>query len=330
MRITQEIWTPSKGWTTMVQNGEIAQADFVLCFAENNILSRSQLYSEIAAKYPTADIIFCSTAGEIAGEQILDTGLSLLAVQMDHTKIKVCRSNINDFGSAKELAHSLVSDLKADDLAHVFVVSDGHQVNGSDLVEGLSVFDELNVSVTGGLAGDGVNFSKTLVGLNETAKEGEVVAIGFYGNRLKVGYGSNGGWDAFGPKRLVTKSKQNILYELDGKCALDIYKKYLGESADELPGSALYFPLGLNIQGTDELIVRTILSIDEESKSMVFAGEIPEGSYVSLMKHNSDNLIAGAETAAEMSLSSFDKNHSPELALLVSCVGRKIVLGQNG
>jgi len=44
-----------------------------------------------------------------------------------------------------------------------------------------------------------------------------------------------GGWDPFGPERLITKSKENILYELDGQSALELYKKYLGEHAKVFP-----------------------------------------------------------------------------------------------
>ena len=329
MRLTQELWNINTGWKTILQNGEITRADFVLCFADNAILSKSTLHAEILEKYPLSNIVFCSTAGEIVEDQVFDASISLIAVQMDHTEIKVFQKNILDFESSKELAHSMVALLAAENLSHVFILSDGHLVNGSDLAAGLSKLTSSEVSVTGGLAGDGVNFSKTLVGLNESAKEGEVVAIGFYGDRLQVGHGAKGGWDAFGPQRLVTKAVKNVLYELDGQSALDIYKKYLGESAKELPGSALYYPLSLKIKETEEVVVRTILSIDEESKAMIFAGEIPEGSLVNLMKHNSDNLIAGAESAATISLSNFGHDNSPDLAILVSCVGRKIVLGQN-
>ena len=63
------------------------------------------------------------------------------------------------------------------------------------------------------------------------AARDSVVAAAFYGDRLKVGYGSLGGWDTFGPERLITRSKGNVLYELDGKSALELYKKYLGEHA---------------------------------------------------------------------------------------------------
>jgi hypothetical protein len=199
------------------------------------------------------------------------------------------------------------------------------RVNGSDLVTGLQSSLPKNVVVTGGLAGDGSRFQKTLVGLNEQPTEGKIIAVGFYGNNLTVSHGSMGGWDPFGPERLVTKSSANVLFELDGQPALSVYKKYLGEYSDELPGSALLFPLSVKLNDSDESVVRTILSINEDDQSLTFAGNIPVGSYARLMKANFDRLIEGASNAA---MNSLQKLQKPDLAILISCVGRKLVLNQ--
>ena len=78
---------------------------------------------------------------------------------------------------------------------------------------------------------------------NDKVDSGLVAAVGYYGENLKVGYASLGGWDSFGPERLITKSEANVLFELDGKSALEIYKNYLGNYADGLPATGLLFPL---------------------------------------------------------------------------------------
>lgn len=181
------------------------------------------------------------------------------------------------------------------------------------------------IPVFGGLAGDNIKFEKTLVGLNEDASEGKVVVIGFYGNEINFSFGCKGGWSDFGPEREVTLSEKNVLYKIGERFALDIYKEYLGKYAEELPGSALYFPLSMKESKEATSVVRTILSIDEKTKSMTFAGNIPQGSFVRLMKGNFDKLIDASYNAASESFSNHPKQ--PELALIVSCVGRKIVLG---
>jgi hypothetical protein len=200
-------------------------------------------------------------------------------------------------------------------------------VNGSDLVRGMNESLPSGVTISGGLAGDGPRFEKTLVGLDENIQIGNIAAIGLYGDHLEVSYSSRGGWDSFGPDRKITKSKANVLYELDGKSALSLYKKYLGDLAAQLPGSALLFPLAIRVGEHGQPLVRTILSINEAEQSMTFAGNMPEGAYARLMKANFDRLIDAAAGAAETCLIAFDKT-PPQLALLVSCVGRRIVLGQ--
>ncbi len=209
---------------------------------------------------------------------------------------------------------------------HILVFSDGNLVNGSELVKGLVTWTGEKVMVTGGLAGDGANFSSTLVGLNSNAVEGQIVAVGFYGDKISITHGSQGGWDVFGLEKRITKSKSNVLFEIENQNALELYKKYLGEEANNLPGSALLFPLSVVIPGTKKPVVRTILSINEHEKSMTFAGDVPEGSKVRFMKANFDRLTEAASGAADNTL----LNHQlkPVFSLLISCVGRKLILGE--
>jgi hypothetical protein len=207
------------------------------------------------------------------------------------------------------------------------VISDGIKVNGSELVRGLVKHLPPEVAVTGGLAGDGERFEQTLVFLDSVPEGRKIAALGFYGTRLKVGYGSVGGWDPFGPERLITRSKGNVLYELDRQSALELYKKYLGEYAADLPASGLLFPLSLRTKEGEAGLVRTILSIDEEEQSMTFAGDVPEGTYARFMKANFERLIDGAIGAAQTSRKVIG-SLSPDLAILISCVGRKLVLKQ--
>jgi hypothetical protein len=183
------------------------------------------------------------------------------------------------------------------------------------------------VTLTGGLAGDGTRMSETLVFRDNLPETNIIAALGLYGRRLKVGFGSLGGWDSFGPERLVTKSKGNVLYELDGQPALDLYKKYLGEEAKGLPATGLLFPLSVRARPGETPVVRSFLSIDEAAQSLAFAGDVPEGAYARLMKANFDRLIDGATGAAQTTHQAIG-SATPDLAILISCVGRKLVLKQ--
>ena len=325
MIIDQQYFQNGKWTRGSHSSSEDNTYQLVLGFGSFDVVSRESIFSDITARYPGANIVLCSTAGEVIDQDVLDDSIVVTAIAFEKTRVQCCVRNLADTRSSFETGRSLMNALNADDLAGIFVVSDGSVINGSELVSGFNDSNSRRIPIIGGLAGDGARFLKTLTGLNQLPTEGNVIAIGFYGKDLVIGHGSFGGWDEFGRERTITKSEKNVLYEIDGESALKLYKEYLGDYAGELPGSALLFPLSLKMEDTEGVLVRTILGIDEEKDSMTFAGNMPEGSKVRLMKANFDQLIDSAAHAAEKSCELF-KEHRPELAIIVSCVGRKLVL----
>ncbi|MCE7068039.1 FIST signal transduction protein [Dyadobacter sp. CY326] len=297
-------------------------------FGNRELLETNDVIAQLANLYPESIFSGCSTAGEISDVSVKDNTIIITALRFADTTVKSSKIALKEIQfSSIEAGKQLVSQLPKEGLKHVFVVSDGLKVNGTDLVKGMAEGLDAHVSVTGGLAGDGSQFSKTvIIEPDGTVASETVAAIGFYGENLSIGFGSRGGWDSFGLDRRVTRSKENILFEIDGEPALDLYKSFLGDKAKELPASGLLFPLSMRDSEDRAPVVRTILGINEEEKSLTFAGDIPEGSFVRLMKANNDRLITGAEEAAHAA--SEGLKNSPEFALLVSCVGRKLVLKQ--
>ncbi len=328
MKIQQKKFSHSKGWEIIRDNISDPEknCNFVLAFGSTEILSNPAVYASLRSDYPAAEILLNSTAGEICDTQVADDTISVIAIYFEKTWIKTASVHIEEVANSFDAGFKLCRGLDVTDLKYVLIISDGQKVNGSELVLGLQNYLPKTTFITGGLAGDGARFEKTLVGLNESPIEGRIAAVAFYGDDLEMTYGSVGGWDSFGPERLITKSEKNVLFELDWKPALDIYKLYLGEYAKELPGSGLLFPLSIRTNEENGSLVRTILSVNEKDKSLTFAGNMPEGAYARLMKANFDRLIEGASCAAQNSIDK--KTSSPDFALLISCVGRKLVLNQ--
>jgi len=327
MKTEQRKWTKEGGWQKVSDNNLKDLAQLVFLFGDTTLLKDANIFKEIKSFYPNANIISGSTAGEIIGTEVLDGSLVVTGVHFNNTRLSFAKTKIARMEDSQKVGEDLARSLGKEGLKHVMVLSDGLHVNGTKLVNGLTSILPKNVAVTGGLTGDQARFKETVVGLNSPAEADTIAVIGFYGDSIKIGYGSMGGWDPFGPERLVTKASANVLYELDGKSALELYKKYLGDQAKDLPASGLLFPLSLRREGKETGLVRTILSIDEKEGSMTFAGDVPEGYYVRLMKANFERLVDGAEGAANMSHEAFGTSH-PDLAILISCVGRKLVLKQ--
>lgn len=334
MQIEQRRWTAGQGWSPAAGTRGIAP-QLVLAFGATAVLKDPQVAQALRSDYPQAHLFGCSTAGEICGTQVSDDSLVVTAVAFEHTPLRRAQVRLaEEAGSlqageslARQLPHSVEQGGAAARLAHVLVLSDGLKVNGTELVEGLRRQLPKDVTVTGGLAGDGARFGETLVFESEQPAPDSIAALGLYGDRLRVGFGCLGGWDPFGPERLVTKSRANVLHELDGQSALRLYKQYLGEHAAGLPATGLLFPLSIRSQAGETPVVRTILSVDEAEQTLTFAGDVPQGAYARLMKANFDRLIDGATGAASSTYATLS-NSRPALAILISCVGRKLVLKQ--
>jgi hypothetical protein len=321
MKTEQLQWTVTSDWD--VSKIQLKGAQLVLVFAGIDIIENCKYYEKLHQVYPDANIVLVSTSGEIHGNEMFENSASATAIFFENTPIRISTKENIAGRDAQQIGIELAQELLTEDLKHVLVFSEGGHMNGDHLIAGISKNLPSHIAVTGGLAGDSARFAKTQVGINNTISENMVVAIGLYGDAIEVGYGSNDGWDLFGPLRLVTKSEENILFDLDDTNALELYKKYLGERANELPGAALLFPLCiLKPDGTK--LVRTILSINEENQSMVFAGNVPVGSKVQFMIANFDRVIDSASIAA--SSSRIHENENPDLTLMVSCVGRKLVM----
>ena len=328
MHVTTLTHTLSGGWSSRPFPSLDSEQTLVTVFGAPGRGEDSQAIHELLRAYPRAKVIGCSTAGEIAGSSILDDSLSVAVCRFERTRLRSACARVSGDGGSRLAGAAIGEALLGPDLRAVLVISDGIGVNGSELLRGLNDLLPATVVVTGGLAGDGDRFQRTWILADGGPKAGLVSAVGFYGDQLHVGHGSRGGWDTFGPERVITRSSGNVLYEIDGRPALALYKEYLGERAKELPAAALLFPLALRRQrGDDKSLVRTILSIDENAQSMTFAGDVPEGHLARLMRANFDRLIGGASEAAQVTASG-QHPAGPSLAIAISCVGRRLVLGQ--
>lgn len=314
-------------WEELSTNANIKPdlIQLALCFGNKQILSEPNIYQTIKQKFKSAQIAMCSTAGEIFHTNVVDGTITIVVFGFTTTTICTSAINIKSCTNSYEAGETLLKNLPLEDLKYLLVLSDGTLVNGSELVKGLTDATNNQVLITGGLAGDNFDFKSTLVGLNEQPNAGTIVAIGFYGNNLIVNHGSLGGWDMFGPERIITKSIGNILYEIDNKNALDLYKRYLGPDVENLPSSALLYPLAVMTSEYGHPVVRTILDINEQEKTMTFAGDVPQGFKVRLMKANLDKLTMASQIASDFATNHHQTN--PDFALLISCVGRRLVLG---
>ena len=323
MKIIQASKNGNENWHYLQKNTQLINP-LVLVFGNRYLLEDENVIKEIKKEFYYENLVFASTSGEILDGSMLDNSISVTAIELENSSYIIERENIANFNMQTILlGEALVEKLPKEKLKHLFVLADG-LLDGSKLIEGLENKLNKNISITGGMCGDDARFEKTLSSYKDNPKTGEVVLIGLYGDALEVSFASAGGWFPFGPERKITKSKDNIIYEIDNKPALEIYKNHLAHRAIGLPSASLSFPLNVTYQGKTQAVVRTILAVDESQNTLILAGDAPENSKVQLLMASVDALIDGAQNATELAVKNREKK--AEIAVLVSCIGRKLVM----
>jgi len=321
-------YSQTEGWSLDEFPAWDSTSTLLIVFGASEFLHDPVPIQTLLDAFPTSHVIGCSTAGEIFANQIFDHSLSVALIRFANTPLRMVSEPAQLMEDSFDIGQRLAKQLSSDDLRALFVLSEGLRINGSQLVKGLCEGVAPEVVITGGLAGDGDRFQQSWVMAGGLPEESKVVVLGLYGDAIRVSFGCKGGWDIFGPERRVTRSVNNILYELDGKPALQLYKEYLGELAEGFPSTGLLFPLALREHHEDQRHrVRTILAVDEEQNALIFAGDVPQGWLAQLMRANFERLIDGAESAALDTHRRLSAEESGQkLLIAISCVGRRLVL----
>ncbi len=325
MKVNRYHWHAEDGWTESLPLDPDLGPQLILSFGPLNA-PPGAWFDDIRTRWPGAEHVYCSGGGQISDGTVHDDQTVVTAIQFETARVHTARrSNVSVSSSTAVGADLGRTMAEVPGLRHVLIFAEGLTLNAAAFIAAMNDTLPAHVSVTGGLASDGTDLARTVVGLNASPTSGNVVAVGLAGESLSIGTGSAGGWDLFGPERIVTRGEHAVVHELDGEPALDVYKRYLGSFADELPGAALLFPLAVWQSADGPVAVRTILAVDEALGTLRFAGDIPQGSTVRLMRATTDKLVEGAAQAARIARGDASRPQ-PQLTLCVSCIGRRAVM----
>lgn len=331
MQADQLYYDKTHGWSKPFPDLNSKNTLILIFFSPDMVSNGKSAIDELISHYPDSIITGCSTAGEIMQDEIRDKGMSIVIILFEQVHLRYVDLALEKNDDGHNAGTKIAKRLNDSDLKHVFVLSVGLNINGTALIKGINHGLDENVILSGGLAADEDKFQHTWVLSQGEFRENYIAAIGFYGESLMLGHASKGGWDVFGPVRRITNSTGNIVYQIDNQPALALYKKYLGQRASELPASALLYPMAVfeHMNEIHKPLVRTILAIDEVNQSMTFAGDMPQGYYAQLMHANFERLIDSAGQASEHAIQTLDdKAGQPVVAIAVSCVGRRLLLGE--
>ncbi len=317
-------WTPESGWRGL--DNAAVDPSLILFFGARMAMAEHSVFGDLRAKFPGAIIVGCSGGGQIHSDGVLDTGITGVAMSFASTKIRVESAPAHDSFDSFTTGRSLGANLAGEKLAGVLLFTDGIEVNGDELLAGLASSLPPNVVIGGGMAADDDRFEKTLIAANAPPSANMIAAIGFYGDDIRLTSACGDGWKEAGVEFKITASRMNKLYDLDGVPALELYEVNLGEQAQQLPMSGLSFPLRVCDPNNQNVsLVRTLLGIDRDVGMLTFAGNVPEGWMAQLMHAEPLDLISAAAEAAEGR--NMDALADAQVAILVSCIGRRLILG---
>ncbi|MEO7221846.1 MAG: FIST N-terminal domain-containing protein [Devosia sp.] len=331
MQIEEVRWTAETGWHTNKPWTSAGKTDLVIYFGNRDALLSGERFADLKRAYPGAHILGGSATATVFGNDVDRLSVVATAIRFDKTtRLVVTQQEGVDKTTSHACGEAIGRTLAAPDLAGVFVLGDGMGVDGSGLTAGLVEILGESCPITGGMTSDVLDFTQALAGADMAPKAGVVAAVGFYGPNIRIDSGHSCGWDAFGPRRRITRADGNQLFELDDKPVLDLYDSYLGEEEKDQTASGVMFPLLISPPDRPQhTVVRAILGMDRANGSMTFAGSMPEGSSVRLMRGNVDRLAMGAADAARQVRDRMPENVSGEqLALMVTCIGRFLLMGE--
>lgn len=282
-----------------------------------------------------ATLVGCSTAGEITQDGPAKRhSVAVMALKTDGVSFFAgVGENIRGGAvAAGTAAAAAVQKQSPDGKLDAFIMLPDVLVgNGADIVRGVLQSLGKHFPVVGGAAGDDFEFKKTYQYLNDKVYSGAVIGLGLKGV-FKMGIGVKHGWIPVGTPKKVTKSAGAVLHELDGKPAIKIYEDYFGaERAKELRSEALArlaitYPLGMQVAGSDELLIRDPITVDEKG-SITCAAEIPEGSEIRLMIGSREEAVKVAKQAAENAVQQLEGG-TPKAVIIFNCIARSKLFGE--
>ncbi|WP_277971369.1 FIST signal transduction protein [Sphingomonas echinoides] len=307
-----------------------ASPDLVIVFAPTGRFADTGFRDDLVHRYHDAFLIGCSSGTMVEDNRLDDDAVVILGMGFAKTRLKLAVQPLPSPDCSFATGVALAQELADETLSGIFVLSSGLNVNGSALVAGLRSGVGDGVALSGGLAGDGPRFADTRVLARGECLSNGVAAVGFYGEHVRFAHGSAGEWQPFGPVRTISDANESEVGGLDHEPALALYERYLGEEAENLPASGLLYPLEIwDPVRPDDRVVRTLLAIDRDKGTLTFAGDMPQGWKARLMRGIFDDLVGGASTAAQHAADHAGTwGVAPSACLAISCVGRRLLMGQ--
>ncbi|MCW9038634.1 FIST N-terminal domain-containing protein, partial [Altibacter sp.] len=212
-----------------------------------------------------------------------------------------------------------------------FIIVSGWLSNdGENIVEGISKGYGGDVTIYGGMAGDDLSLTGPIVFTKGKSSPQGLLALIIDEDKIEINGIASCGWQPIGTTKTITRSEGNVVYTIDDKPALDMIMKYLGVEYDFDSGNEIvtqlgaYYPLQMERENVAP-VMRTAMLANREDRSLICAGNVPQGSKVKFsLPPDFDAIEIVVGECREL------KEESQEEAdalIMFSCVSRHLAFG---
>lgn len=272
------------------------------------------------------DVFGSTTAGEILDAEIHEqsTVLMLLDMKKEHYKI-FCEASADTYKISGDLAKFAKATFTN---PSIIVVSSGLTIDAEHIISGIKDYDN-SIPLYGGLAGDDLTMKASYVFSNQYESSTGLIGLVLDNDSINIAGLATSGWDNIGVEKTITKSEGNIVYTIDDEPAVDVFVKFfqftesIYNSSEIVAMNFAQYPLQLK-KDNGNTVLRAPLMADVDSRALIFAGGIPQGSRVQFSVPPGFDLVD--KTRDRVSVL---KNEiaNPDAVIIFSCKARHLALG---
>lgn len=275
-------------------------------------------------------IFGATTSGEFIDGEIGEGGIVIMLLDINPDYFKLLFLETGEH-TTLENAKQLGIEAKKIFPNPVFLIASGWlHIDGEKIIEGIEAGFGKEATVFGGMAGDDLVLKSPLVFTTEKSSVNGLLAIIIDEDKIAVNGIATCGWKAIGTTKTVTKSMGNIVYTIDDKPALDMVMKYLGVDVDLNSGKDVvthigaYYPLQLERENVAP-VMRTAMFANKEDRSLICAGNVPQGSKVRFsLPPDFDAIDKVVEECTEIKN---EKQPEADAMIMFSCISRHLSFG---
>jgi hypothetical protein len=316
-----------------LEKAEVDRPDFVFMFGSIGYDQRS-LVRAVREATGGAPFTGCSAAGTINGDDADESNFSVVVTVISSDELHWTNgiaTGLEDDPRAvgTQVAEELLPHLSTDTLG-LFVFPDGLTENFDHFIAGLeeNLPSDQFLPLWGGGAGNNFNAEAPTYQYCDDEVISGGVSYALLSGEAHTAWAISHSVIPIGGERVVTRSEENVIYEIDGKPAVEVLKEYLPEHALAADRDWLRYAISLALSfkapsymKDEEYIVRGVPQLNLTDGSITVQTEVEEGTSIWFSSRDVEKITTGFDRMAAQIKEQLE-GEQPELVFQFECVTR--------